>query len=378
VEPAKKKKNRVYSRVRICIVIVFLFGYVALVAFLASTVVTEQQKQEGIGRDSPECRQLLCPVDSPCQLENGEAQCLPFSTANLRAMELILGIVVGVPSMICIPCAVQWLLRSRCPKSWERLGKGGFWDRACQDTERGAMLGKPLDADPPGLPSPAGRESQETQETQETQPDDPDDGLKDLFMPLAKGRSQPPEEELDVLFAAKPRKPKEEEPSLREALPTGPPKPASETDLESAFSQLFHKRATLPKARRQPEPHSEVTSQLRSEFSEGVSVLFAAMQAKKKPSKSARSERSTKSAKSSRADPDALGASQVGSCLEGDFLDEDLGDPPDFFGFALRVSSSMNDAKSKLHDRDHDSDDSLGHMRPSDMSELFHPSVEGW
>ena len=386
VEPSKRKKTRFYSRLRVCLVVCFVAGYVALVAVLVSAILSERGE---LGETGSECEKL-CPLNTRCRMEEGEARCVALPGSNLETMELILWIVVGLPSLICIPCLFQWLLRRCCPKCWEKMVKSRWGSAAYEayqaDTEAlGAMLGKPQPAEAEtsetsenpgaGEASPA-RSSKATKEAPSQGSSAEigiEDGLNDLFAPLAKSRppraSAAEEEELDLLFARKP-KPKEEE-----VVPVrGPPKPPS-TDLESAFSHLFHKRARLPKPQPKSAAVSTPGSALRSDFSAGMSVLFANVQ-------SSKAKRSTWEAD----DPDpqsqstVIEASRVHSEAPacGDFLDQDLGDPPDFFAFAKLVAGSVDAARSHLHESDaaSDSGDSLGHLEPSDLLDLFHPPLD--
>ncbi|CAE7232358.1 unnamed protein product [Symbiodinium sp. CCMP2456] len=397
VEPSKRKKTRFYSRLRVCVVVCFVAGYVALVAVLVSAILSERGELE----TGSECEKL-CPLSTRCRMEEGEARCVALPGSNLETMELILWIVVGLPSLICIPCLFQWLLRRCCPKCWEKMVKSPWGTAAYQayqaDTEAlGAMLGKPQPVEAetsetsenpaPGGAGGAGGEASPARSSKEgvgpsqggTAESGIEDGLNDLFAPLAKSRlprASAAEEELDLLFA---RKPKHKEP---EVVPVRvPPKPPS-TDLESAFSHLFHKRALLPKPQPQPQPKSAAVSTpgsaLHSDFSAGMSVLFANVQ----------SSKARRSSWEAGDDPDQLQstvieASRVHSEAPaggGDFLDQDLGDPPDFFAFAKLVAGSVDTARSHLHDSDaaSDSGDSLGHLEPSDLLDLFHPPLDGW
>jgi len=393
VEPSKRKKTRFYSRLRVCVVVCFVAGYIALVAVLVSAILSERSE---LGETGSECEKL-CPLNTRCRMEEGEARCVALPGSNLETMELILWIVVGLPSLICIPCLFQWLLRRCCPKCWEKMVKSRWGSAAYQayqaDTEAlGAMLGKPQPeaetSETSENPAAVGEASQAVaaRSSKEDQGQDQnqgpraeialEDGLNDLFAPLAKSRppkaSAAEEEELDLLFARKP-KPKEPE----EDVPVrGPPKPPS-TDLESAFSHLFHKRARLlPKPQPKSAAVSNPGSALRSDFSAGMSVLFANVQSSK-----------AKQTWEARGDPDpqsqstVIGASRVHSealAGVGDFLDQDLGDPPDFFAFAKLVAGSVDTARSHLHDSDaaSDSGDSLGHLEPSDLLDLFHPPLD--
>ncbi|CAE7461731.1 HYDIN [Symbiodinium sp. CCMP2592] len=389
VEPSKRKKTRFYSRLRVCVVVCFVAGYIALVAVLVSAILSERSELGETGE--PECEKL-CPLNTRCRMEEGEARCVALPGSNLETMELILWIVVGLPSLICIPCLFQWLLRRCCPKCWEKMAKSRWGSAAFEayqaDTEAlGAMLGKPQPetSETSETPAPAVAEARSSKEDPPGQGHSQghtaaipvEDGLNDLFAPLAKSRppkaSAAEEEELDLLFARKP-KPKEPE----EVVPVrGPPKPPS-TDLESAFSHLFHKRARLlPKPQPKSAAVSTPGSALHSDFSAGMSVLFANVQSSK-----------AKQTWDARNDPDpqsqstVIEASRVHSEAPagvGDFLDQDLGDPPDFFAFAKLVAGSVDTARSHLHDSDaaSDSGDSLGHLEPSDLLDLFHPTLDG-
>ena len=114
-------------------------------------------------------------------------------------------------------------------------------------------------------------------------------------------------------------------------------------------------------------------SDLHSNFSEGMSVLFASLkQLQKKQAAMAPSD--VQDVKSSASSERKLSAkmSAVGS---PDFLDEDLGDPPDFFNYALRIAGKANgNIREEALERK-DSEDSLGHLEPDELSELFHPPL---
>jgi len=63
----------------------------------------------------------------PCQIQENEAQCVSVPVANLRAIEVIPGLVVGVPLMICVPCALHWFCRRLRGKSWGARQRLSSW-----------------------------------------------------------------------------------------------------------------------------------------------------------------------------------------------------------------------------------------------------------
>lgn len=61
-----------------------------------------------------------------------------------------------------------------------------------------------------------------------------------------------------------------------------------------------------------------------------------------------------------------------------DWLDLDLGDPPDFFHFALRIASTSGqhlEALGPTMGPRRPSEDSLADMEPDELEELFHPPL---
>lgn len=356
VQPERKKKSRCCKRIRTCLYLLFVAAYIILVGVLVSLLMSERELLEAPGHDSPECQEKLCPIHSPCQLKSGEATCVPTSVANLRAIEAILGVVVGLPSVICIPCTIHWLWRRWRGKSWGKKSAvpapnstdlEARNDLEGAQTARAAILGKPqmhhsevLGFDPQGAHSPPqGREREHHKASLAKH----DDGLDDLFKPLAKHPVEAAEDELDFLFAPNPRvkarKEKEKEPKeqLEKAMDTVAVPLGESTGpqgSESEFSALFQRRL------RPSPPAEEVHSELHSNFSEGVSVFFASMKRPTSMPKSTKSTASSHGSHHSEASRDVFrSVSKLQEEAEvDDFLDEELGDPPDFFSFAQKIA----------------------------------------
>lgn len=93
---------------------IFLAGYAVGVLFLTGEVI--KAKSSAASSDSsPACKRLQCPSDSVCVTNNGRGQCNENSYQNLQILQIILGIVVGVPGVICLPCSLQWSVNTGGP-----------------------------------------------------------------------------------------------------------------------------------------------------------------------------------------------------------------------------------------------------------------------
>ena len=57
-------------------------------------------------------------------------------------------------------------------------------------------------------------------------------------------------------------------------------------------------------------------------------------------------------------------------------LDEELGDPPDFFSFAQKIALKAEGCARVDTLERATSEDSLGHLEPDDLADMFHPPVE--
>lgn len=94
--------------------IIFLAAYAVGVLFLTAEVI--QAKSSAATSDSsPACQRLQCPSDSVCVTNNGRGQCNENSYQNLQILQIILGIVVGVPGVVCLPCTLQWSVNTGGP-----------------------------------------------------------------------------------------------------------------------------------------------------------------------------------------------------------------------------------------------------------------------
>jgi len=94
--------------------IIFLAGYAFGVLFLLEEIV--KAKSSAASSDSsPACQRLQCPSDSVCVTNNGRGQCNENTYQNLQILQIILGIVVGVPGVICLPCTLQWSVNTGGP-----------------------------------------------------------------------------------------------------------------------------------------------------------------------------------------------------------------------------------------------------------------------
>jgi len=96
--------------------IIFAAGYTVGVVYLAFEVI-KAKATAATGDDIPACKRLQCPSDSVCvdRTGHGHAMCSENSYQNLQILQIVLGIIVGVPSVICLPCSVQWIVQTGGP-----------------------------------------------------------------------------------------------------------------------------------------------------------------------------------------------------------------------------------------------------------------------
>lgn len=103
--------------VKLVLVIAFIAGYAFGVVYLAQMFFKAKSSAES-GDNSVACKRLQCPSDSVCvvnDVENGRAMCSENSYQNLQILQIVLGIVVGVPSLIVLPCSLQWFVNTGGP-----------------------------------------------------------------------------------------------------------------------------------------------------------------------------------------------------------------------------------------------------------------------
>eukprot|EP00434_Breviolum_minutum_P033124 symbB.v1.2.029309.t1/scaffold3193.1/size61566/4 len=337
-------------------------------------MLSERKLLEAPGADTPECQKKICPIESPCQIQDHEAKCVFVSLANLQALEVLLGVVVGVPLAICIPCTLHWFFRKVRGKSWgPRKPTRSTTSRTSYPS--GTVLGRQEEVEK-GDSEDSNRALTEVKGEEEVcgyQPRveedlDLDDGLDDLFTPLAKTveeeiAQEEAENELDLLFTPKPK--------VKKASPakTDHPKPElkvpSSVGGESEFSALFHKRLGASKhgpSRRSQE--EAAMSDLHSNFSEGMSVLFASL-------KYLQAQKSKAPHSSPQVDASIISGNHMSTVESNvDWLDLDLGDPPDFFHFALRIASTSGqhlEALGPTMGPRRPSEDSLADMEPDEF-----------
>jgi len=93
-----------------------IFGaYLALVTWLV-TVILETREALSEESSSPACSTLQCPMNSFCVDDGRSPRCTSGQYQNLQTTQLVLGLIVGVPALICVPCTLQWFWRSGCPQ----------------------------------------------------------------------------------------------------------------------------------------------------------------------------------------------------------------------------------------------------------------------
>lgn len=115
----KKQKSmydHLYTILKLFVALVFAAGYAVGVSYLFMEII-KAKSSAAKGEDTPACSRLQCPADSVCvdHSQTGHAMCSENSYQNLQILQIVLGIVVGVPSVICLPCTLQWLVRTGGP-----------------------------------------------------------------------------------------------------------------------------------------------------------------------------------------------------------------------------------------------------------------------
>lgn len=114
----KAEKNHLgwYWWLKLVLTIIFVAGYSVGVFYLFGELVKAKAYAEK-DEDSAACKRLQCPGDSVCvdHSGTGRAMCSENSYQNLQILQIVLGIVVGIPAVICLPCSLQWLVRTGGP-----------------------------------------------------------------------------------------------------------------------------------------------------------------------------------------------------------------------------------------------------------------------
>ncbi|CAE8631210.1 unnamed protein product [Polarella glacialis] len=482
----KKKAGKFVKRLKKAGVVVFVACYLGLIAYLVLWLFQERSKAEVSGlSDGEACAQVVCPMGSVCTVAvtSGLPRCSGKSE-NIELVELILGLVLGVPALVCLPCTVQWLVRVGCPRLYKslidrispeapsvkgrsendleaELGSSGLGDAIAAALGESAQPGKmetgKMEKEKEqqhrrrdGQELSKGKSAGSTKKAPASHPGEPqdeeDDELDGLFATVrqssakkssaaavkkfspeqgADSSKQEEEDELDLLFApreaGKPSGASDEEDNSSVAFDRIFAKPkaaagggsrsaSAEEDNESdAFSELFPRPPRTAEGPEQRQPWRELPPVPESAPcarkgergnrrvlqpppsawsaapsggpSEGLlSFLFAA-----KGSEVCARQRNTAQASDRAAAPQVLekAASSVGpdsAIIEEEDHQElddfDLGDPPDFFAFALHLarqgagSEAGDDARSDVSTAD-----SLAELEPGELPELWHPPL---
>lgn len=107
-------------------VVVFLAGYAVLVAFLSFEFVKQKANVKRVENPGPACANVICPMDTVCQTEGDSAlpHCSANVSKNVQTMEILLGITVGFPLAVCVPCCAFYTLHTYLPRfqAW-RFGR---------------------------------------------------------------------------------------------------------------------------------------------------------------------------------------------------------------------------------------------------------------
>eukprot|EP00930_Biecheleria_cincta_P097573 TRINITY_DN89277_c0_g1_i1.p1 TRINITY_DN89277_c0_g1~~TRINITY_DN89277_c0_g1_i1.p1 ORF type:complete len:453 (-),score=66.81 TRINITY_DN89277_c0_g1_i1:87-1445(-) len=440
------KKAACIRPFRAAVALFFLTAYLAIVASLVWWLLFEKQKIEDVRpSDREECRKLICPEEHVCTHGplSDEVQCTSISPANVQTVELVLGIVIGMPAAVCLPCVVQWIVRAFCPSVWQWLSDNVPWNRPVADEQleanpvmdletMGAMIGninavqQQTGHGAPGVKGVPkddkskdvkGRKAKNKNNSRDAQPSPSTakENLDELFTPMARKQHakeealQDAESEIDLLFAPKAHAqglPKRHEgksqPPDQAAHKSGAPLQPSETELESAFSALFHrparsgpavsekKRALPPMPVSPPSrpeaKHVNAARDVRSEISEGLSLLFTSMHRMKSAPHGHAPAQSTLQGSYRQASfvvsPADNALSRDGTYYaqdvpqEGYAVDDELGDPPDFWGYALRLAESAKmDGRGDFGESSESGvsvADSFESLEPVEFMELFH------
>lgn len=437
---------------RFVIALFFFTAYLGLVVSLVWWLLSEKKAIEDVvPSDSEECGTLICPGESICTNDplSGEAQCTSISPDNVQTVELIIGIVIGIPAAVCLPCTVQWVIRTCCPSVWQWLNSSNApWNRPVSEEQSeanpvmdletlGSMIGK-LDEvqrqhkrHVPGVKHvPKDGKAEDAKKHKRKKKDDAhgarpgqSNNLDELFTPMARKQKaqgeaiQDAESEIDILFARKPKAQGLTERDEGNPVPpdligqkSGTPLQPTDKELESAWSALLHRPArpglaasekkralppvpvsspSRPDVKHPNQAFPNASRDARSEISEGLSLLFTSMHRSKTVPHGRTPAQSTLQG-SSRiaslvASEDAFSRNEKyctqDVAQEGYAVDKELGDPPDFWGYALRLAESaklaggVNDTKSDFGEHD-ETDvsvaDSFESLEPTEFIEFFH------
>eukprot|EP00928_Gymnodinium_smaydae_P054472 TRINITY_DN3822_c0_g1_i1.p1 TRINITY_DN3822_c0_g1~~TRINITY_DN3822_c0_g1_i1.p1 ORF type:complete len:691 (-),score=169.92 TRINITY_DN3822_c0_g1_i1:142-2214(-) len=160
--PLAPRRRGCMRHLRRAVVALLMFvTYAALLVYLFVLLRDAQRLEAPSGGDSEACKRVLCTEGQHCVLESPDVRprCLPISSGNVEVLELALGILLGVPSFLCVPCALSWMCRTFSPHLRERLRRrriraakrgqqaaakayrpGSDGDEAAGDLEEGELL----------------------------------------------------------------------------------------------------------------------------------------------------------------------------------------------------------------------------------------------
>lgn len=372
-----------WSRFLRILAVLFVAGYIAMVAVLIYLLVQEKSKEEASQAHHEACQDISCPFGSTCVVyaDDGSPSCSIIKNQNAQTLGLILGLVLGLPGLVCVPCVVQHCLRrlrsrkedSLLP-STSKLPEGHV---SPAETVRPSSLGhasttvdelRALFASP-GRPK-----------TSEAEDNDSLDGLFGRRGHEAP-KASPAEDEsaLDGLFSKGAARAQSDGISGLFARPKATPE-ASHCDgrdisnlfarSEQARMQELHLRRNADGPRSVQGSHASGTNTLKSDASDGLSMLFGAAGG------------ATRQRHTQRQDQ----VSVQSSIPSGSVQASELSAPrqaPDFFAFALRVARlgevlrEVDDAALQGLSEDKEvwstlSGDSLD-ATPDALLDLFHP-----
>lgn len=418
-------------------VVVFLAGYAVLVAFLSFEFVKQKANVKRVGHPGPACANVICPMDTVCQTEGDSAlpHCSANVSKNLQTMEILLGITVGFPLAVCVPCCAFYTLHTYLPRfqawrfgrrqlqgaaaaggppSWQQPGGtvGGAQGAAVIGALAG-LLGRRQQkkGDGGAVSSNAGHGENGSRPSYELVGATDPSGLDELFAPMARKKggtdrgaaaaaADDDDEVLDSLFApAKKGKPAVHRQPLGEAvlcdIDVGLDPSSDGRGEGDELAELFApaKSKAQPRApappRAPPRPAVVPATPARgraatSEVSAGLSALFA--------SPGPRPQQRGRAGGADTVAPPAgtqrraaVGGAGSGGEAAGHYEDEACAaaGQPDFYGYARRLARRAPQgaedpddgywgAYEGEEDELSDAADSLAEVPAAEHAELFH------
>eukprot|EP00927_Polykrikos_kofoidii_P045740 TRINITY_DN3982_c0_g1_i1.p1 TRINITY_DN3982_c0_g1~~TRINITY_DN3982_c0_g1_i1.p1 ORF type:complete len:616 (+),score=101.25 TRINITY_DN3982_c0_g1_i1:153-2000(+) len=115
-----RKKTKGWSRIlKWACRTLFVVSYFALASFLIFKLVEAKSLESAAEKasDSDECKRIYCSGSDRCSFDvgSGRYKCLPTVSKNSQVLELALGIIFGIPAVLCAAFLANWLYRILSP-----------------------------------------------------------------------------------------------------------------------------------------------------------------------------------------------------------------------------------------------------------------------